>query len=56
MSEELDRLVERAREWERTATPEEKAAMREAQWQSFMRAFAPLPRGFCRSGAGCARA
>lgn len=42
---ELDETLARAREWERTATPEQKAAMIEAQRQSWQRAFAPCEHG-----------
>lgn len=45
MSPELEALLERAREWERNATPEQKAAMREAQRESFIRAMAPCEHG-----------
>ncbi|QCI93384.1 hypothetical protein [Novosphingobium sp. EMRT-2] len=45
MDPELERLLERAREWERNATPEEKKAMREAQRESFIRAMGPCEHG-----------
>ena len=42
---ELDAAMVRAREWERTATPEQKAAMLQAQRESWIRAFAPCEHG-----------
>lgn len=37
MSPELTALLEKAKEWEENASPEEKKAMREAQRESFIR-------------------
>lgn len=45
MSGDLQQAIERAREWERTATPEQKAAMDKAQRASWVRAFAPCEHG-----------
>lgn len=45
MDEELAQLLERAREWERNATPEQKAEMIKAQRESWLRAFAPCEHG-----------
>lgn len=45
MTPELIRALEAAKAWEVTATPEEKAAMLEAQRQSWARAMAPCEHG-----------
>lgn len=41
----IDELLDRAREWDRTATPEQKAAMLAAQRDSWIRAMAPCEHG-----------
>ena len=38
ISPDLEAALERAREWDRTATPEQKKAMRDAQRESWVRA------------------
>lgn len=45
MSEETGRLIEWAREWDRTATPAQKAEMLASQRESWIRAFAPCEHG-----------
>lgn len=45
LSPELKAALERAKQWHDTATPEEKAAMYEAQRQSWIRAMAPCEHG-----------
>lgn len=58
MDPKLKDAIAAAREWERTATSEEKAAMRQAQRESWIRAFAPCEHGVrdwetcpeCRAG------
>lgn len=42
---ELERLIERARHWDATATPEQKEEMYKAQRESWVRAFAPCEHG-----------
>jgi hypothetical protein len=41
ISPELAAALDRAREWDRTATPQEKAAMWAAQRESWLRAMGP---------------
>jgi hypothetical protein len=45
VSPELEAALNRAREWERNASPEERAAMIRAQRASWARAFAPCEHG-----------
>lgn len=45
MDDELKDLLEKARRWSETASPEEKRAMLAAQRESWMRAFAPCEHG-----------
>jgi hypothetical protein len=45
MDEKLRLAIDRAREWERNATPEQKAQMYRKHRESWMRAFAPCEHG-----------
>lgn len=45
MSDSLESLLAWAKLWEANATPEQKAEMRKAQRESFIRAFEPCPHG-----------